>query len=61
MSPEVTDPPAKAGGFSIALGEGAELEAGLGVRLLPGNGSVGCNHVSAASVATRNTGASSVA
>jgi hypothetical protein len=32
MSPEVTDPPAKAGGFSIALGEGAELEAGASAR-----------------------------
>jgi hypothetical protein len=33
----VTDPPPKAGGFSVALGGGAELKAGLRVRPLPGN------------------------
>src|ERR1700758_1113006 len=34
----VTDRPAKEGGFSVALGGGAELKAGLPVRPLPGNG-----------------------
>jgi hypothetical protein len=61
----VADPPAQAGGFSVALGAGAELKAGLRVRPLPGTTIAGCDQMSVARVATavqegrRRTSASS--